>query len=268
MNYPVVAVGIITYNREQELTRTIASMINWIQYPKDKLIWVLSDDGSPPGMIDRVLNLFPDLFSEVLTHQRGGLGVNWNGMIEACQKYADLTLCNQDDWTFTTPLDLRLAVGFMRHNPDYGMLRYHKLTGHVGLPMVMKEWDTRAAWENYNHNAGGGNEYHPSMLPYMELLYPFDGNTYSPYSGGVHLRHRDFTKIYGGYSEGVGFSSAEQEYMYRVNECLRGSLWVGARQRVAMFPSYIESRFQDLTVGNSYRNTAIEAETLKIKEKA
>lgn len=258
MIYPPLAVGIITYNRLPQLIDVINAYLSFLHYPSDKLLWILSDDGSPDGYLQEIDTRFPHLFTETLVHQRRGMGHNWNRMIEACARHADFTLCCQDDWLLTEPIDLRLAVHFLRANGQYGMLRYHKLTGHVGLPSVIREWDTRENGITYRH---GENEYVPEMLPYLDLLPPFNGsNTFSPYSGGVHMRTRAFTRCYGEYGEGVGFSNSEADYMERVNKGLRENPDVVSR--VAMFPHYIESRFKDISPF-SYRLTDVEKETLQ-----
>lgn len=254
-DYPLVAIGIITYNRFTELLRVIDSLQTHIVYPKERLIWILCDDGSPNNYVNRVLDLYD--FDMVVQNKRGGMPVNWNSMVKACEERAAYTLALQDDWKFTCPLDLRVAVRFLENNQEYGMIRYHKLTGHVGLPMVVKEWDASHAIPGFQY---GQYEYAPRMLPFVELMAPFDNtDIYSPYSGGVHLRHKRFTDMYGYYREGAGFSNAEAEYMARVNGRLR--LDLNTAQRVAMFPSYFDSRFED--IGTSYRGTATEAETVK-----
>lgn len=254
-DYPTIAIGIITYNRLPELMRVLESIHRHVIYPPDKLVWVLSDDGSPGNYLSTVTDVYR--FDKVIVHNRGGMPVNWNGMVKACEQLADYQLCLQDDWLFTVPVDLRIAVQFLESNPHYGMLRYHKLTGHIGLPLVMQEWDARPFFPDGKF--GNDNEYAPYMLPYAEVLPPFsNSNVYSPYSGGVHLRHKRFTQMYGYYAERVGFSNAEMDYMSRVNERIRADL--NTAQRVAMFTAFIEARFKD--IGKSYRDTDVEKETV------
>lgn len=260
MNWPVICITLITYNRKKEFWQTLKSAQDKIIYEPNRLLWIISDDGSDEDYLpNRAANVI------ILRNENraGGAGmpVNWNRALSLSMEHSDYALCLQDDWLFTSPLDLRMAVLFLQHNPDYGMLRYHKLTGHVGLPMVVKEWDMRSAI-----SAGypiRENEYAQHMLPFLELIPPFDlSDTYSPYSGGVHLRHHDFTRFYGQYPVGARFSQAEMEYFARVNQSLRFNLQAGVRHRVAIFPQYILSQFRDLCIGNSYRDTAVEHETL------
>lgn len=253
MQFPNLAISIITYNRPNEFRRVWQSIQEQVKYPKDKLIYIIADDGSDEDYLPKGDNIL------LIRNKRLGMGGQWNSALHLAEMKADYTLACQDDWLFTTPVDLMLGVKFLEHNPNYGMLRYHKLTGHVGLPSVVKEWDTNQAFHGYFHSP---NEYVAHMLPFLELLPPFDNSdTYSPYSGGVHLRHRAFSAFYGDYPEGAGFSHSEMDFMARVNYSLRFHLQEGVRHRVAMFPAYWESRFRD--IGTSYRNTAIERETIK-----
>lgn len=257
-NLPTIALGIITYNRLDELCATIEAYQRHLIYPADKLVWVLHDDGSPQGYLEAVEARFPRLFSQVLTTQRGGMPVAWNRTLRELHTISDYVWPAQDDWMLTEPLDLRLGVAFLMHNERYGMLRYHKLTGHVGLPTIVKEWDTRGIL-NYTD---GAHEYAPWMCTYLDIIPPFDeSDTYSPYSGGCHLRHRRFTQYYGEYAEGAKFSNAEMTYMALVNSGLRRNPDVVPR--VAILPHYVKSRFVDLAINNSYRDTAVEAETVK-----
>lgn len=254
-NYPTIAIGIITYNRFPQLLKVLDSVHTFAVYPKDKIKWVLADDGSPDNYVEKVCDLYH--FDTVIVNNRGGMPVNWNSMHAACSELAEYTLALQDDFLFTIPVDLRLAVRLLEARPEYGMVRYHKLTGHIGLPMVVKEQDMS---KHFPQASFGKYEYAPQMLPFVELMAPFDGsNTYSPYSGGVHLRHKRFTQMYGPYPEKTGFSSAEMEYFTRVNGRLRTDL--NSASRVAMFPAFFESRFQDISPF-TYRGTAIEKETM------
>jgi len=251
MNFPKVAVGIITYNRLPLLKQVVQSMQEHINYPN--LVWVLSDDGSTDGTIEWAKET--GIFHSIIRHKRGGMPVNWNGMIAECERLADFTLCCQDDFFFTFGLNLELAVSFLNANPNYGFVRYHKTTGHTGLLHSIQEWDTTNHIPRFEFNPHA--EYHPQMLPYFRLL-PCASDVYSPYSGGTHLRHRRFTEYYGEYREGVGFSNSEIDYFIRVNKRLREE---EDAPQFAMFPWFVISQFQD--IGVSYRGTAIEQETLK-----
>ena len=47
MDWPTVTVMLITYDRPEEIRRTIYSLLKNIKYPRDKLLWHISDDNSP-----------------------------------------------------------------------------------------------------------------------------------------------------------------------------------------------------------------------------
>lgn len=255
--YPDLTIGIITYNRLEQLLTVIEAYEQLLIYPRESLHWVISDDGSPNGYKQSVLGRFPHLNIGWWEVPRRGMGANWNRMIFESHQLSEFVLCCQDDWLLTESLDLRLGVRFLQGFSHYGMIRYHKLTGHSGVQLVVQEWDTRLAGLQYHHSE---NEYVPAMLPYCEILPAFEGDVFSPYSGGVHLRHKRFTEFYGHYLEGYGFSDTEADYMRRVNMWLRGNL--NLAQRIITFPHYIESRFRDIAP-STYRNTNTEKETLQ-----
>lgn len=250
MNWPPLAVGIITYNRPQSFTTSLAYLQMYLHYP-NIVRWVFSDDGSDSDYLPSGENIVH------LRHPRRGMGYNWNAMIAACEEVAPYTFCMQDDWCLMRDVDLRHGVALMEyaHNsPAYRMVRYHKLTGHIGLPMQIKEWDVSGILPEYND---GPNEYHPHMMNFLDLMAPAT-DIFSPYSGGAHLRHRDFTQWYGQYPEGQPFSETEMDFMRRVNNALRVN--PEAAPRIAMLPEFIKSAFRDIDV--SYRGTAVEKETL------
>jgi hypothetical protein len=161
----------------------------------------------------------------------------------------------QDDWRFATKIDLVKAVQFLIANPAYAFIRYHKLSGDAGQLMTMQEWDTRGWLKDYHH---GGGESLPYMCPFLDLAPNPRAPHVSPYTGGVHLRHRRFSSYYGAYDEGKGMTNTEGAFMARVNNALGQD---PAAPRIAMFPHHIEGRFID--IGNSYRFTDVERETLR-----
>lgn len=247
ITYPKIAVSIITYNRPEQFKQVYESAKKYLIYPD--LAWVLSDDGSPAPYIQ-------DYAADIhLTHNRLGMGGNWNRAIEAGEGLADYVLCLQDDWLFTEPVDLRIAQQFLEQHPDYGMFRYHKVTNHEGLPLVIRDW---VVDETFPRLSSGKYEYSPQIIPFLELI-PNQSDVYSPYSGGIHLRHKRFTEFYGKYPEGKGFSESELSFMLRVNKAHRDK--PEGYQRIGMLPHYIMSRFLD--IGVSYRDTPTEKETLR-----
>jgi len=252
--YPKLAIGIITYNRHKEFNTVLTSILDNVIYPREQLRFIICDDGSGEDYVSSFIGR--EGFT-VKFNKRLGMGGNWNSMMRACHAESDFVLCCQDDWQFMEPLDLRVGVRFLQDRIEYGMLRYHKVSGHVGLPMVTESWDTRKYFKNLND---GENEYAPHEMLFFELLPPFDNsNTFSPYSGGVHLRHRRFTRCYGNYKEGKKFSYSEMDFFTRVNGAIRRDL--NSASRIAIFTRYLKSRFLD--IGVSFRDTETEAETLR-----
>lgn len=259
MPYPELSIGIITYNRRDQFLTVLKSILENALYPEYRLHFVLSSDGGEAHeYIEEGKALVgDDSRVTLLRNDRLGMGGNWNRMIAAAHTRANFVLCCQDDWLFTEPVDLRVAVRFLQYNQKYGMVRYHKLSGHEGLVAVVKQWDTRGVFRNF---VDSPYEYLPALMTFLELLPPFDNsNTYSPYSGGVHLRTVNFTNAYGEYPEGARFSHSELAHFEKVNGGLRANLNV--MPRIALFPHYVQSRFHD--IGQSFRDTDVEKETLK-----
>lgn len=258
MTLPKIAISIVTFNRPKEFATVIESIFQKLIYPKDLVTLVISDDRSDTDYVSDYKGFYGNTVVIKRT-ERGGLPVNWNGAIKEASKHGEYLWLAQDDWLHTEPVDLRLAVRFMQANQEIGAVRYHKLAGHVGLPSVIRQWNTRQS--GIIGYSDSPHDYDPALCSWLELLPPFDGsNTYSPYSGGVHFRHVAFTDFYGEYEEGLKFSHAELKYFERVNSALRENLNICPR--FAMFPHYITARFKDISAA-SYRDTQVELETLK-----
>lgn len=258
MALPRIALSIITYNRERQFHDVMESIIKHVVYPKDLITLVIGDDKSDKDYVSDYRGVYGN--TVVIRHtERLGMPGNWNSNLREAANHGSYTACWQDDWRLTEPMDLRLAVRFLQANQEYGFVRFHKIAGHVGLPCIVKQWDTKKA--NVIGYVDSKYDYDPSLLTYFELLPPFDdSNTYSPYSGGVHLRDNNFTDFFGEYEEGLKFSDAELRYFEKVNHALRENLNVCPR--FVLFPHYVLSRLQDISP-YSYRDTAVEAETLK-----
>lgn len=257
MSLPNIAVSVITYNRAKEFARVMESIFDNLKYPKEKVTLIIADDKSDTDYISGWEGFYQDTIL-IRQTERSGMGKQWNDAIKEASKHGTFTIPVMDDWLWVEPVDIKLAIRFMQCNPEYGAVRYHKLAGHVGLPAVIKQWDTRGYVNGY---VDSYNDYEPALMTFLELMPPYDdSNTYSPYSGGVHIRHNAFTDFYGEYIEGLKFSLSEMNYFERVNRALRENLNVCPR--FAMFPHYIQARFKDISPA-SYRDTIVESETLK-----
>jgi hypothetical protein len=236
-----LAVGIITYSRLDPVLRVIDSMLCNLDFGTYQSVWVLSDDGSPSGYIEAVQRNFPNLFAQIIVLPRLGMGANWNACVKACQHHADVTLMNQDDWLFTCPVPAGFYADFLHANPRYGLVRLHTLQQQFTLPCYPHRW-VRAADER--------------VLDYFEVRPPDPPTGESPYSGGVHLRHRRFTETYGDYPVGQSLADTENMFMHRVSEKRHAP----EALNFAVPMDFALSRFT--TIAPSFRNTAVEFETL------
>lgn len=258
MSLPKIAISIITYNRERQFHDTMESIIKHVVYPKDLITLVIADDKSDKDYVSDYNGVYGHTVI-IRQPERSGMPKNWNSALREAAQHGTYTACWQDDWRLTEPLDLRLAIRFLQANQEYGFVRFHKIAGHVGLPCVVKQWNTKQS--GVIGYVDSKYDYDPSLMTYFELMPPFDGsNTYSPYSGGVHLRDNGFTEFFGEYEEGLKFSHAELLYFEKVNNALRENLNICPR--FVQFPHYVQSRLEDIS-GGSYRDTPTELETLK-----
>lgn len=255
---PRISVGFITFNRPKQFETVIESVFQNLIYPKELVTLVIVDDKSDSDYISGYEGFYKETVTIHRT-ERGGMQSSWNQMIRECSQFGEMLVPLQDDWRFTEPVDFRFAVRFLQSNPEYGFWRLHKLAGHTGLNLTIKQWQTKTA--GISNYVDSPYDYDPSLACILELLPPFDGsNTYSPYSGGIHMRHREFTTFFGEYQEGIKFSHAELLYFEKVNGALRHDLNICPR--FAMHPHYIQARFEDISEF-SYRDTNVESETLK-----
>jgi len=174
MDWPKVAILIITYKRTALAARTIQGVRDHLVYPNEKLHWHIADDGSSPAHISALRSLV-DSYSYTTTNtNRRGVGASMNeGSIE-CLKHADYILWLEDDWELTQNFDLRSCVELLSTNDHIGMVRLGYISpGIVGRLVT-----------------GGGH-----------LWWLLDkGPTYT-FTGHASLRHRRFQDAYMPYRE-------------------------------------------------------------------
>lgn len=138
MDWPKVAILIITYKRTALAVRTIQGVLDHLVYPHERLHWHIADDGSSPAHISALRSLV-DSYSYTTTNtNRRGVGASMNeGSIE-CLKHADYILWLEDDWELTQNYDLRPCVELLSTNDHIGMVRLGYISpGIVGRKSVV-----------------------------------------------------------------------------------------------------------------------------------
>ena len=123
MDWPLISVIVIGYNRIELLKRTVESFLAITTYPNLEMI--LCDDGSCKEMQNEMKKLPFDKF--LFTKKNQGLGANTNKGIKNSSGAFILQL--QDDWLCKEPADfLQRGVEVMEERPDIGLIRYYDVS--------------------------------------------------------------------------------------------------------------------------------------------
>lgn len=227
MQYPPVTVIIITYNRPEEIRRTISALRANLLYP-GLLQWHLADDASAEGYLDAVCRDFPQLsFSRSVT-QRKGWGANANAAIRACET-PYYFLC-EDDYVAKRPFDVGKGVLLMESQPTISMVRYDGLEGHT-LDLHLREVKTQHGGLTYLSIS--------KTSPHLNV-----------YSNRPHLCHRErFHAAYGFYPEGLRLGLTEEAFAHHILDTTGGD--------IAILESGIPLAFDH--IGKSYQLSSEDA---------
>lgn len=196
MNYPVISVVFVTFNRLVTLRPTVESFVATTDYPRDRLELIVADDASPSDVRARIRSLPFDVFC--LSSMRGGMGANTNRGLAAAT--GDFILQLQDDWECCGPRDyLHKAIAAMDAAPDCGMVLLRPSPNSLPIQRSIE-------------------------LPEVQLrLYanrpeaPPAAVTEHAYSDWPHLKRREFVASVGPYCEGRPMWDTELDYSRRVN---------------------------------------------------
>lgn len=204
-DYPLVTIVLVTYDRPNELRTTVASLMEHIVYPPERLRWHLADDGSPdPLYCESVIHestLHGDVEMRWSATQttRKGWGANVNKALLHAMGDTEYVYLNEDDYVAQKTLRLDLGVQLMETVSEIGLVRYDGLSAHIGMILRLKEAKSADV-----------------RLDYLEL------DRASPllnvYSHRPHLRHRRFTACVGMYPEGLSLGATEEAYAHRVRD--------------------------------------------------
>lgn len=148
MSWPEVTVLIVTYDRPQEIRRTIDALLERLRYPGDRLRWHLADDGSPQNYCPEIKRDYPKLRWSVSITERRGWGANVNKALNSIK--GDYVYLNEDDYVAKRDIDLRSAVALMEAVPSVGLVRLDGIEAHSGLVLKLREAkDTQAGRMDY-----------------------------------------------------------------------------------------------------------------------
>ena len=196
-DWPTVAVCIVTFDRFEEIKRTLMSLKAHLKY-QGKLHWHLADDGSPKGYIARIKGTFPDLHFTHTQSRRGGWGVNVNKALRFLTDNYDFIYLNEDDYVARQDIDLSRGVALMAKVASVGHIRYDGVQGHR-LTLHQREAQTILG-----------------KLFYMVVDKKSKG--LNVYSNRPHLTRRTWREKVGPYREGMRLGATEVMRAHKVRE--------------------------------------------------
>lgn len=194
MEWPKIAIMIITYKRFDLAARTIEGVAKNLVY-SGPWHWHIADDGTNNGHIDKLANEIHSNrpTSERITYtdaQRKGVGASMNLGQQACYSFADYILWLEDDWLLQNKFDLHPLVQMLAERQDIGMVRLGYL--QLGLKATTISAANHLWW-----------------LLHRDSLDKFI------FAGHAALRHKRFYESYGAYKEGLSPGDTEIKYVER-----------------------------------------------------
>jgi len=221
----LVTVLIVSYDRKNELRKSLYGFLKNVQYPKDKLRFHLADDKSPGSLVEDVIQEFKWLnWSYTITNRKG-----WGGNVNAAMRAikTDYIFLMEDDRQAYGAINLVDGVKLLKNIPAVGLVRYDGIAGHTTLTLNLKE--CKAGRFSY------------CTIDKQRSRRPII------YSNQPHLRHRRFNEFYGLYKEGLKLGKTEREY----------ALWFHKAKGpdIAILEDGIMNRFNHLGAGKSRQHT-------------
>lgn len=241
VDFPPITIVIITYDRYDEIQRTVAALVEHVHY-SGKLHILIADDATPGAYVARLkrLKLFKDNGVDFIpASENRGWGGNVNRALKAVQ--TEYVLMAEDDYVLTQPLDLDPMITLMEAKPRIGLVR---LRGTAGTRLVYHQFehDVSAACPQYQEGVG---------VTGKMTYFLIDGG--SPdlwiYSNGPHLKRRLFHAYHGEYPEGLKLGATEETYAHRVKDGMQTK--PDEAPWIAIMPDWIPMRWEH--IGTSYQ---------------
>lgn len=199
MEFPLVGIMLITYDRPKEIRRVVDALRTHIQYPPEQLRWHLADDESPKNYIPLIQRDYPDLHFTATVTQRKGWGANVNKALHYVKNHlgCDYIFSCEDDYVAIRDLNLRDGVLVMEEVQTIGLVRYDGVSAHY-LNLRLRE----------------------AKLPtgrHMDyLIIDRDSPHLNVYSHRPHLKHYRFHGKFGYYKEGRSLGYTEVDFAHHV----------------------------------------------------
>lgn len=205
MDWPALAINVVTYNRKETLRGTLQRLSRHLWYEGPTHV-IVADDGSDDGTQTMLRRDFPNVV--LVQSRRTGLGANTNAGLRACLQRADLVLQLQDDMHLLGTLDIHPHVERLLKDPTCGFIRLWWVGGHRYQGALEENY-----WRIWWHSP--------------ELYIPSDR---------PHLKHRRWHDFYGFYPEGLKTGETEDAWCH---QCKRKAA-LGLRQLDVFVPLSVD----------------------------
>lgn len=234
MSFPDVTILVVTYNRPEEVRRTIDALFHNIRYPHEHLHWLIADDSTSEEYRRDIALTFYDIdnFEVITTPQRSGWGANVNAALAKAFEKTDYVYFTEDDYLLNRRLHLDMGVQLLAEDETLGLIRYDGIAGHLGLIGRVEE------------------RYCPKLSDVVHYWRLMPESTHlNIYSNRPHLKHKRFHEFYGPYLENQKLAPTEVNYAVRVRD---GMGTTGAPE-IAVLPDWVLRHYHD--IGKSFQNT-------------
>lgn len=224
MDWPPLAIVIVTYQRRATLRETLFRLREHLYYVGPRQV-VVADDGSDDGTPQMLAEEYPD--AVLVQSARVGLGANANAGLRAAFTFADYVYQSQDDLWLQHHFDLHPHIERLLQDPTCGFVRLWGCGGHrYKGNLEGSHW--RIHWDS------------------DELYIPSDR---------PHVKHRRFHDFFGMYPE--GYSTAETEDTW-CHGCKQRA-GIGGRQLDVFVPHGvdIERNYEHAGWGDRWRDKGL-----------
>lgn len=250
MILPSIAIVIVTYNRPEEIRRTVLALKENLTYD-GTIVWHIADDCSPGSYGLDVKNWMQDFLQTrvnlVKPPANSGWGKNVNYTLRTLQQQIVFQI--EDDYVLQRKIDLTPFVLMLILNKDIALVRLDGIAGHH-VHAAAKEMKIDNDLPNFRQCPSC----YPGFVHYWQLN-PHSHELYI-YSNRPHLKHVRFHKTFGPYPEGLKLGQTEEHFAHRVK---------GQMMRDESSPQIIVPMGFELTnfehIGKSYQHTDLDKGT-------
>lgn len=245
---PRVTIGIITYRRFEEIQRTVASLRENIIYPPEKLEWLIADDCSPDGYLERLAAC--DVFSGlnvrfISTQSNSGWGASANNLLDYVE--TPFVYLSEDDWLLCYKLDLRAGVGILETSTNVGVIRYGGTSGDMLYTYHQHEANVSEYLKENIYAA----DYVEGKCTY--LVIDIESPSLYVYSGRPQLGKLSWYYNLGLFPIGLRLGQTEDAFAHRVKDYMRST---PNAQQIAILPDFVNMKYRH--IGATWQHTDVD----------